>query len=491
MQLNRTRIPLYARLLVLLFANLLLVGVLFVFSVGRVAFGWDLLLAEPVRERLLSIADALSRDLANAHSEAEHRLVFDDYEKRYQVQFEEGLFRRNGSISPSVGGLGSPARRGVATPPGSRTPAPGAEPEPPAGIGARLLRPTSREERLERIHVVKLSSFGEFLILVPGPETQGSDQRPPENFAIHIDGLARMLRFLGVRDWLLFALGAILMSAGLWWLFAWRIRNSVVAMMRVTRRIADGHLNARVAEVRSDELGELAAAINQMALRLEEQLDSQKRFVADVAHEVTSPLARIRLGLSLLEDRLGTPQPQAMQDVQEDVQEMSEMLEELLLFSRAGMEAERGKPERCDVRCIATAEFERLKSSLRVRIEVPPGTEALAYRPLLSRALSNLLRNALRYGGNAAAETIVVEARRTGPEIEISVKDRGPGVPEAALEHLGEPFFRPDTARARSSGGFGLGLAIVRRCIHSCGGSVSFHNRDGGGFEARIRMPAA
>jgi len=485
MQLNQTRIPLYARLLILLFANLLLIGGLFVFSLGRVAFGWDLLLAEPVRERLLSIVDAISRDLANADTEAGRKAVFDDYGNRYQVQFEEGLFRR-------AGGLGAGSSRNEATPksPTARADGPvAADPQP--GFGATLLRPTTREQRMERIHVVKLSPFGEFLILVPGPERRDGDQRPPDNFAIHIDGLARMLRFLGVRDWLLFAMGAMLMSAGLWWLFAWRIRNSVVAMMRVTRRIADGHLDARVTVLRSDELGELAVAINQMALRLEEQLDSQKRFVADVAHEVTSPLARIRLGLSLLEVRLGEPQPRAMLDVQEDVQEMSDMLQELLLFSRAGMAAERGKPERCDLRDIVTAEFERLKSSVRIRIEVPPGLEVLAHRPLLARALSNLLRNALRYGGDAGAETILVEARRSSREIDINIKDRGPGVPQDALEHLGEPFYRPDAARARNSGGFGLGLAIVRRCISSCDGTVSFHNREGGGFEARIRIPAA
>ena len=116
--------------------------------------------------------------------------------------------------------------------------------------------------------------------------------------------------------------------------------------------------------------------------------------------------------------------------------------------------------------------------------------ETRACDPRGERALSNLLRNARRY----AAETLTpveIVAQTIGGRVKLAVRDRGPGVSEAALSRLGEPFFRPELSRDRASGGFGLGLAIVRRCAVACGGEVAFRNRGGGGFEAELDLPEA
>ncbi len=80
--------------------------------------------------------------------------------------------------------------------------------------------------------------------------------------------------------------------------------------------------------------------------------------------------------------------------------------------------------------------------------------------------------------------------RRENGRVKVLIRDRGPGVPEATLNRLGEPFFRPEVARSRSTGGFGLGLAIVRRCVAACDGEVKFRNREGGGFEVELDLPA-
>ena len=107
---------------------------------------------------------------------------------------------------------------------------------------------------------------------------------------------------------------------------------------------------------------------------------------------------------------------------------------------------------------------------------------------MLERALANLVRNALRYAGGSAIE---LAAKREGERITIQVRDRGTGVPVAMLARLGEPFFRVEASRSRERGGFGLGLAIVRRCVDACEGQVAFRNRDAGGFEAEIHLRAA
>jgi two-component system sensor histidine kinase CpxA len=167
---------------------------------------------------------------------------------------------------------------------------------------------------------------------------------------------------------------------------------------------------------------------------------------------------------------------------------MSRLLDELLLFSRADMQAERVERGALELEPLLREALRREDPQGRVRLDATPGLRVLAQHALLERAVSNLVRNALRYGGSGAVE---LRAAAAEGAVRIVVGDRGPGVPAAALPRLGEPFFRPAAARDRDSGGTGLGLAIVRRCVASCGGSVDFRNREGGGFEAEIRLDAA
>jgi two-component system sensor histidine kinase CpxA len=151
------------------------------------------------------------------------------------------------------------------------------------------------------------------------------------------------------------------------------------------------------------------------------------------------------------------------------------------------MESERtpllGTPLRSLVEKVVATEAD----GAAVTISVPSDLQVMSRPAMLERALSNLVRNSRRY---AATETIELVAERTGTEVHLSVRDRGPGVPEAALTRLGEPFFRPELSRTRATGGFGLGLAIVRRCVDACNGNVRFRNRPGGGFEAEITLGA-
>ena len=125
----------------------------------------------------------------------------------------------------------------------------------------------------------------------------------------------------------------------------------------------------------------------------------------------------------------------------------------------------------------------------RVEIEVPESLTARAEPELLARAVANLMRNALRYAGQAGP--VRISAQPHGEQIILTVSDQGPGVPEAELERIFEPFYRPDTARTREAGGTGLGLAIVRTCVEACQGTVSAQNRQPAGLEVAIRLPAA
>src|SRR5262249_11780563 len=113
----------------------------------------------------------------------------------------------------------------------------------------------------------------------------------------------------------------------------------------------------------------------------------------------------------------------------------------------------------------------------------------LANPDCLFRALSNLVRNAIRYAGNSGP--ISVSAHSEGQETVITVADHGPGLPESALEEVFAPFFRLEPSRGRDWGGAGLGLAIVKACVEACKGSVRAHNRQPSGLEVEIRLRSA
>jgi two-component system sensor histidine kinase CpxA len=186
------------------------------------------------------------------------------------------------------------------------------------------------------------------------------------------------------------------------------------------------------------------------------------------------------------------------------------------------METERTPLVTTPLRAIVEKVVATEASDTNVEINIPPDMQVKAKPAMLERALANLVRNSRRYAatgtgtgaglstrtgasadtglitrtGTAAGtglgtEPIELVAQREGAEVKLSVRDRGPGVPDAALARLGEPFFRPQLARDRASGGFGLGLAIVQRCVAACNGEVQFRNRSGGGFEAEITLTGA
>jgi two-component system sensor histidine kinase CpxA len=120
----------------------------------------------------------------------------------------------------------------------------------------------------------------------------------------------------------------------------------------------------------------------------------------------------------------------------------------------------------------------------QVQIQIPDSLSVLAQPELLSRALSNLVRNAVRYAGQAGP--ITVSALRRDDTVVVAVADQGPGVPEASLQQIFDPFFRAEPSRSRDTGGVGLGLAIVKTCVEACQGTVSATNRMPKGLEVQI-----
>ena len=163
---------------------------------------------------------------------------------------------------------------------------------------------------------------------------------------------------------------------------------------------------------------------------------------------------------------------------------------ELLSFSKAALKQSEIKLVPVNVSALISQVLDReMANSAQINTDISPNLKVLAEPDLLSRALANLVRNAIRYGG--ADGQITIAAKAEGEKVLLSVADTGSGVPEEYLQQIFDPFFRVESSRSRETGGIGLGLAIVKTCVEACRGTVSAHNRQPSGLQVDISLPIA
>jgi two-component system sensor histidine kinase CpxA len=282
----------------------------------------------------------------------------------------------------------------------------------------------------------------------------------------------------------------VLFVSVLFWLPLVRgITRYISQMTRATEAIAEGHFETRAQPERGDELGRLSQAIQRMAARLSGFVHGQKRFLGDIAHELCSPIARMQVALGILEERADAKQKTYVEDVKEEVQHMSSLVNELLAFSKAGLRQKEVELQSVQLEPLVRRVLNREAAGHeQIAIEIDGSIQVLAEPELLSRALANLIRNALRYAGDAGP--ITISAIRAEAHVAISITDQGPGVPGEALEQIFDPFFRLEASRSRDTGGIGLGLSIVKTCVEACQGSVTARNRPAGGLRVEIVLRA-
>ena len=317
------------------------------------------------------------------------------------------------------------------------------------------------------------------------------DEHRPLRLAIRSESLGAGGLFFDFRPWL-WAGSAVMVLSVLWWIpFVRSITRALSRVTAATEQIAGGRFEVALDEGRGDELGRLAGAINRMSSRLVHFVTGQKRFLGDIAHELCAPLSRMQLAIGVLEQRADERQREYVEDVREELQHMSALVNELLSFSRAGITGREVPLSSVPLRPLVDRVLARESLPAdRARITVPPELAVLAEPELLARCLGNLVRNALRHAGTADGP-VEISARPHDGWVEISVADHGPGVPPESLDRIFEPFYRVDVSRQRETGGVGLGLAIVKTCIQACGGRVSARNREPHGLDVLLVLARA
>jgi hypothetical protein len=223
------------------------------------------------------------------------------------------------------------------------------------------------------------------------------------------------------------------------------------------------------------EVRETTQAFNRMQERLTRFVADRTHLLAALSHDLRSPLTAMRLRLEMLEESDDTERLRRLVD------EMQEMVEATLAFARGAAQSEASAP--LDLAALLA---DLAADAGAGRASLAPAAPLLAtVRPTaLSRALRNLIDNAIRYGGSAE-----IALAEEGGLARITIADRGPGLPEDQLEAAFAPFVRFETSRSRDTGGAGLGLAIARTILQAHGGDVQLRNRAGGGLEAEVRLP--
>jgi two-component system sensor histidine kinase CpxA len=275
------------------------------------------------------------------------------------------------------------------------------------------------------------------------------------------------------------------------------LTRPITKLQSAAQRLANGELDARAGPLkfdRRDELGDLARDFDRMAGQIQLLMTSQRRFVADVSHELGAPLTRMHLAPALLRREFGENPGSALSRIERETDRLSNLVQQLLLL--AGLEAGRVPsetlaPVSTGALCDNIVEDQSLVASHGGRhiMGTRQDITLLAYPNLLRRAIDNVLRNAIRYSPSGTEIQLDCRVDLIERQVIVDVLDHGPGVPESALADIFRPFFRTAPGREASSGGTGLGLAIANEAVRLHDGKIEARNRKGSGLQVTIRLP--
>ena len=275
------------------------------------------------------------------------------------------------------------------------------------------------------------------------------------------------------------------------------LTRPITRLRATAQRLAGGDLAARSSPhriTRKDELGDLSRDFDVMAARIQQLMTAQRRFVADVSHELGAPLTRMHLAQALLRRENAERRSIALDRMERETDKLSNLVQQLLLL--AGLEAGRCPAETMAAvslqslckNIIEDASFEAEHARCRIASSCAEVT-LLAYPQLLRRAIDNVLRNAVRYAPPESEVLLNCSVDRDQDIVFVEIVDSGPGVPDSMLSDIFLPFFRTAPGRESDSGGTGLGLAIAAEAVQLHDGTITAQNRSNGGLQVTIKLP--
>jgi two-component system sensor histidine kinase CpxA len=291
---------------------------------------------------------------------------------------------------------------------------------------------------------------------------------------------------------------AMLISGLICYMLSRYLASPILKLKHAASRFGAGLLSTRVGNKighRNDEIAELAREFDRMAEQIETLIETQKRLLRDVSHELRSPLARLQVALELARRRTEGLAENELDRIELESQRLNELIGEILSLVRLDA-AEIVLEDRIDITQLlkdivkdTNYEFKQLGTAAVVKWE--QAYHMRGNRTLLQRAFENIIRNDLRYTKTGTiVEIDIQKISKPKPILLITIADCGPGVPEADLPHLFKPFYRVESSRKNDTGGYGIGLAIADKAIKLHAGTVVASNRSVGGLVVEIQLPA-
>ena len=305
-----------------------------------------------------------------------------------------------------------------------------------------------------------------------------------------------------VRSLLVVGAGVLLLGGAATWLTVHRAVRPVDEMVETAEQIAAGDLTSRVPETAATtELSRLGSALNEMLTHIEEAVTNERegrerlrQFVADASHELRTPVAAVS-GYAELRRKGGLQDSEAENNawsrIEQESRRMGTLIEELLMLARLG-QAHPLEMEAVDlVRIAGDAAADHATIDPTRPVELTGADEAIftGDRQRLHQVVSSLLSNVRAHTPEGTVTRIEVTARHDA--VLLNVTDDGPGIPESALGHVFDRFYRADPSRSRRSGGSGLGLAIVEAIVTAHHGTITADNAEGGGARITVSLPTS
>ncbi|HZK23909.1 MAG TPA: ATP-binding protein [Oscillospiraceae bacterium] len=293
----------------------------------------------------------------------------------------------------------------------------------------------------------------------------------------------------GLITGLLAAVAAIILAG----LLARRLTARLQSLTETADKWGSGQIEARVEVDGEDELAVLGTTMNRMAAKIADQNALRRKLTGDISHELRTPLTTIQSYLEAFRDDVLPPDEENIAAVLEESTRLGSLVNDLQELANADFHTRNVTLKVLDFNELLQTEVERLKPLLQrkeldLQLELPAQTEYVrADETLLGRVLNNLLNNAYKY--TPLGGVIKVTLFQQAAEVGLVVKDTGIGIAAEHLPYLFERFYRVDPSRARTTGGSGIGLAIVKELVEAMGGRVTVESEPGEGSSFSVYLP--
>jgi signal transduction histidine kinase len=317
--------------------------------------------------------------------------------------------------------------------------------------------------------------IGHNYYLEPSPD--GGSYLFAWDFSEHVRALHAKMLWL-----LLFLVAGVVCTA---YAFQKRLLRPVLFLDDGVERLSKGDLNVAVPVLTRDEFGVLTDAFNKMVGRVRQMVQARDQLLLDVSHELRSPLTRLKVALALL------PDDENRSGMAGDLNEMEAMIAELLEMVRLrdGRGIRRATHDPVSVLREVAEDYRKGPPGIRI---VSPLRELWLDidKDKIKTVLRNLLENAVKFGF-PDSHPVEIDLEQDADSVTLRICDDGPGIPQADIASLFEPFFRVDRSRSKKTGGYGLGLSICKRIMEAHGGSIAVTNNSGRGAAFVLNFPNA